>query len=215
MELLASIFTLYRERAGWFLGLLGAHAALAATAVALAGTLGLALGVAIAEHRRFAPLVIGVCNVCYTIPAISLLGLLLPFLGIGNKTAVAALVIYGMMPMVRNTYTGITGIDPDILEAARGMGSTRMQMLWRIKLPLAMGVILTGLRSMVVMTISVGSIASFIGAGGLGTAVFRGITMNNQAMTFAGSLLIALLALAADFVLGLAEKHYKKKRRMD
>ena len=173
------------------------------------------MGVFIAEHRKLAPFVIGICNVFYTIPSISLLGLLIPFLGIGNFTAVTALSIYGMMPMVRNTYTGITGIDRDILEAARGMGSTKWQVLWRVKLPLAVSVILTGLRSMVVMAVAMGGIASFVGAGGLGVAIYRGITIYDPAMTFAGSLLIAALALAADLLLGLAEKIYKKKRRMD
>ena len=110
------------------------------------------------------------------VPAISLLGILIPFLGIGNKTAVAALTVYALMPMVRNTYAGLTAIDSDIVEAARGMGSTRAQILFRVKLPLALGVILAGLRNMVVMSISVCSVASFIGAGGLGVAIYRGIS---------------------------------------
>lgn len=214
MEFIGSIFALYWERADWFLGLLGTHMLLSGIAIGIAGVAGLAVGVLISEFRKAAPVVIGVCNVCYTIPSISLFGLLIPFLGIGNPTAVTALTIYAMMPMVRNTYTGMTGIDRDILEAARGMGSTRWQVLWRVKLPLAVSVILTGLRSMVVMTIAVGGIASFVGAGGLGVAIYRGITMYDPAMTFAGSLLIAAFALVSDLLLGLAEKIYKKKRRM-
>ncbi len=214
MEFIGSIFTLYWERADWFLGLLGTHMLLSGIAIGIAGVAGLGIGVLISEFRKVAPVVIGICNVCYTIPSISLFGLLIPFLGIGNPTAVTALTIYAMMPMVRNTYTGITGIDRDILEAARGMGSTRWQILWRVKLPLAVSVILTGLRSMVVMTIAVGGIASFVGAGGLGVAIYRGITMYDPAMTFAGSLLIAAFALLADLLLGFAEKIYKKKRRM-
>ena len=215
MEFLASVFRLYQERAGWFLELLGTHILLSGIAIGIAGILGLCMGVFIAELRKLSPFVIGICNVFYTIPSISLLGLLIPFLGIGNFTAVTALSIYGMMPMVRNTYTGITGIDRDILEAARGMGSTKWQVLWRVKLPLAVSVILTGLRSMVVMAVAMGGIASFVGAGGLGVAIYRGITIYDPAMTFAGSLLIAALALAADLLLGLAEKIYKKNRRMD
>ena len=116
--------------------------------------------------------------------------------------------------MVRNTYAGLTSTDPDIVEAARGMGSTRLQTLLRVKLPLAMGVILAGLRNMVVMAISVCSIASFIGAGGLGVAVFRGINTYNPVMTFAGSILIALLAILCDFLLGRLEKHFKRKWRI-
>ena len=161
MELLSSIVSLFHDRAGWFLGLLGAHIALAFSAIFMAGIIGLVLGILISEKQRFAPAVMGVCNVLYTIPSISLLGILIPFTGIGNKTAVIALTIYGIMPMVRNTYAGITGVDPDIIEAAKGMGSTEKQILFRIKLPLAMGVILAGIRNMVVMVIAVTGIASF------------------------------------------------------
>ena len=211
MELLREIFALYAERADWFAGLLLAHMGLALTAILLSGTLGLLIGVAIAQHPRVAPPVIGVCNMLYTIPAISLLGILIPFSGIGNKTAVIALTIYGIMPMVRNTYVGLTSLDPDILEAAEGMGSTRMQALFRVKLPMAAGVILAGGRNMVVMTISVAGIASFVGAGGLGVAIYRGITIYNPAMTAAGSVLIALLAIACDLALGALERYFKKR----
>ena len=214
MEFIRSVIALYAERWQWFLGLLGDHIRLALTAIIISGLLGLMIGVWISDRPKLAPAVIGVCNVLYTIPAISLLGILIPFFGIGNRTAVTALVIYGMMPMVRNTYTGIVNVDPDIIEAAVGMGSTKRQLLTRIKLPMALSVILAGLRSMVVMTISVGGIASFIGAGGLGVAIYRGITIYNPAMTFAGSLLIALTAIVADLLLGTAEKRYRKKRRM-
>ena len=153
----------------------------------------------------------GVCNVLYTIPAIALLGILIPFSGIGNKTAVIALTIYGIMPMVRNTYVGLTTLDPDILEAARGMGSTGTQALFRVKLPMAAGVILAGVRNTVVMTISVAGIASFVGAGGLGVAIYRGITIYDPAMTAAGSILIALLAIVCDLALGALERYFKKR----
>lgn len=211
MELLSSIVSLFHDRAGWFLGLLGAHIALAFSAIFMAGIIGLVLGILISEKQRFAPAVMGVCNMLYTIPSISLLGILIPFTGIGNKTAVIALTIYGIMPMVRNTYAGITGVDPDIIEATKGMGSTEKQILFRIKLPLAMGVILAGIRNMVVMVIAVTGIASFVGAGGLGVAIYRGITIYNPAMTAAGSILIALLALISDFLLGKLEKYFRKR----
>lgn len=214
MGFFKDVIILYAGRWRWFLELLEEHILLTAAAVAVSGVLGLLIGIWISGRRRLAPTIIGICNVLYTIPAISLLGILIPFLGIGNRTAVTALVIYGMMPMVRNTYTGITNVDRDIIEAAVAMGSTKRQLLLRIKLPMALSVILTGLRSMVVMTISVGGIASFIGAGGLGVAIYRGITIYNPAMTFAGGLLIALTAIIADLLLGMAEKRYKTKRRM-
>jgi len=179
--------------------------------IAMSGMIGLLTGIWIAEHPRIAPPVMGVCNVLYTIPAISLLGILIPFSGIGNKTAVIALTVYGIMPMVHNTYVGLTTLDPDILEAARGMGSTGTQALFRVKLPMAAGVILAGVRNMVVMTISVAGIASFVGAGGLGVAVYRGITIYDPAMTAAGSILIALLAIVCDLALGALERYFKKR----
>lgn len=139
------------------------------------------------------------------------LGILILFTGIGNRTAVIALVLYGIMPMVRNTYAGLTSLDPDIIEAAVGMGSTKLQTLLRVKLPMAAGVIVAGVRNMVVMTISVAGIASFVGAGGLGVAIYRGITIYNPAMTAAGSILIALLAIICDLALGALEQYEKKK----
>ncbi len=147
--------------------------------IAIAGTLGLLIGIFIAEHRRFAEPVIAVCNVFYTIPAIALIALLIPIAGIGAKNAVIAIILYGLMPMVRNTYTGITSISPELLDAAVGMGSTPRQILMRIKLPLASATILAGVRTLAVMSIATGSIAAFIGGGGLGEAIFRGITMYN------------------------------------
>ena len=203
--MLQAIFALYCDRGSWFLELLAQHIALVGTAILIAGAVGLLVGIFLAEHDRIAPLVIGICNVIYTIPSISLLGMLIPFLGIGDKTAVTALCIYGIMPMVRNTYTGMKSIDPSVIEAARGMGGTGSQILWRIKLPLASRVILAGVRNMVVMLIAMGGIASYIGAGGLGVAVFRGISIYNLALTFAGSVMIAGLALLADLILNCIE----------
>lgn len=211
MELLVQIVTLFQERGSWFLGLVGAHIALALSAIIMASAIGLALGILISEKEGLAPAVLGVCNVLYTIPSISLLGILIPFTGIGDRTAIIALTIYGVMPMVRNTYAGIKGVDADILEAARGMGSTKAQLLLRIKLPLAAGVIMAGVRNMVVMVIAVTGIASFVGAGGLGVAIYRGITIYNPAMTAAGSLLIALQALVSDLLLGRLERHFRKR----
>lgn len=211
MELLKEIVTLYTTRADWFAELLLGHMELALTAILLSGSIGLLIGIVISEHPRIASPVMGICNVLYTIPSISLLGMLIPFTGVGNRTATIALVIYGIMPMVRNTYAGLTSVDQDIIEAAVGMGSTRMQTLLRVKLPMAAGIIVAGVRNMVVMTISVAGIASFVGAGGLGVAIYRGITIYNPAMTAAGSILIALLAIVCDLALGALEQYEKKK----
>ena len=211
MELLKEILQIYMERREWFLELFGQHLKIAGIAIALAGIMGLLLGIFIAEKEFMAPVILTLANIFYTIPSISLLGILIPFTGIGDKTAIIALTLYGLMPMIRNTYTGICGVSQEIIQAARGMGSTDIQILWRIKLPLALGVILAGVRNMVVMTLSVTAIAAFIGAGGLGVAIYRGITIYNAALTFAGSVLIALLALIADLLLGILENYVKKR----
>lgn len=200
-----------------FLGLLWEHLEISLVAILIALVFGGLVGILISEFQKSAKPTLGVINFLYTIPSISMLGFLIPFSGVGNATAIIALTVYALLPMVRSTYTGLTNVDPAILEAAKGMGSTRFQVLWRVKLPLALPVILSGIRSMVTMTIALAGIASFIGAGGLGVAIYRGITTNNAAMTMVGSLLIALLALVMDFLLGVAERritrHGRKAKR--
>lgn len=213
--MLKAIFDLYVVRWRFFLDLTWEHIQLSFIAIAAAIVVGLVLGIWVSEYRKWAPWVMGLTNFIYTIPSIALFGFLIPVSGIGNTTAIEALAVYALLPMVRNTYTGITGIDPEILEAAKGMGSTPMQVLWKIKLPLAFPMILSGIRNMVVMTIALAGIAAFIGAGGLGVAIYRGITTNNSVMTVAGSLLIALLALLTDFLIGKYEKRIKRKRRLE
>ncbi len=191
---------------GFFGSLLVEHVEISAIAIAVAVVLGGIVGILISEFEKSAKPTLGVINFLYTIPSISMLGFLIPFTGVGNATAIIALIIYALLPMVRNTHTGLSTIDPSILEAAKGMGSTPMQVLFKIKIPLAMPVIMSGIRNMAIMTIALAGIASFIGAGGLGTAIYRGITTNNAAMTMVGSLLIAVLALVVDFLLGIIEK---------
>lgn len=204
--MLQSMWSIFIERNDFFLKLLWEHLEISLLASVIAILLGGTLGILISEYQKSAKSTLSVINFLYTIPSISMLGFLIPFSGIGNTTAIIALTIYALLPMVRNTYTGITTIDPLIIEAATGMGSTRGQVLFKIKLPLALPIMMSGIRNMVTMTIALAGIASFIGAGGLGVAIYRGITTNNAAMTMVGSLLIALLALLMDFVLGFIEK---------
>lgn len=194
------------SRWAFFRHLLVEHIEISLTAIVIAIVLGGIAGILISEYQRAAKPTLSVINFLYTIPSISMLGFLIPFSGIGNATAVIALIIYALLPMVRSTYTGITGVDPAIIEAAEGMGSTQGQILRRIQIPLALPVIMSGIRNMATMTIALAGIASFIGAGGLGVAIYRGITTNNTAMTLVGSLLIAVLALLVDFLLGIAER---------
>lgn len=204
--MVSSVITLFTTRSDFFLTLLLQHLALSGCAVIIAIVLGGAIGILIERYRSSSKVALGIINFVYTIPSIALFGLLIPFSGIGNGTAIIALTVYALLPMVRNTYTGLSGIDPAILQAAQGMGSTRCQTLWRIKVPLAAPVILAGIRSMTTMTIALAGIASFIGAGGLGVAIYRGITTNNMPLTVGGSLLIAVLALLVDAALGAVEK---------
>lgn len=185
---------------------------IAATSIIIAGVLGLGIGVFISEFSKSSKPVMGLVNFIYTIPSISLLGFLIPVSGIGDTTAIIALTVYALLPMVRNTHTGLTNVSPLLIEAATGMGSTKLQVLYKIKLPLAMPIILAGIRNMAVMTIALAGIASFIGAGGLGVAIYRGITTNNKAMTIAGSLLIAILAIIVDMLIGIIEKRVQKHR---
>lgn len=212
--MIKGIFSLYVDRWPLFLNLTWEHIQISAISIAGAIVIGLLLGIFASQYRKSASPILGLTNLLYTIPSIALFGFLIPFSGIGNTTAIIALTVYALLPMVRNTYTGITGIDHEIIEAARGMGSTPFQILWKIKLPLAYPVILSGIRNMMVMTIALTGIAAFIGAGGLGVAIYRGITTNNSAMTLAGSILIALLALLADWGVGRYERHIKRKRRL-
>lgn len=208
---MTKLFQILWDRRDFFVICLLEHIRISLTAVICAGILGLVIGILISSHRKAAGVILGMINVVYTIPSISLLGFLIPFTGIGNKTAVIALTVYGLLPIVRNTYTGLTTIDAGMIEVADGLGSDAGQLLRRIKFPLALPVILSGFRNMVVMIIAMSGIASFIGAGGLGVAIYRGITTYNMTLTAAGSLLIALFALGSDWILGRVEKAAHKK----
>lgn len=211
--MIKEMWQLFVEKSDFFIDLLWQHIEISLVAILIAILIGGAMGILIGEYQKAAKPTLGVINFLYTIPSISMLGFLIPFSGVGNATAIIALTVYALLPMVRNTHTGITNVDESIVEAARGMGSTKAQILFKIKLPLAMPVILSGIRNMVTMTIALAGIASFIGAGGLGVAIYRGITTNNSAMTMVGSLLIAILALAFDFVLGFIERRISKRSK--
>jgi osmoprotectant transport system permease protein len=180
---------------------------LAAMAIALA--IGLPLGIALVRRSTLRRWVLGTANVIQTIPSLALFGFLIPvpFLGgIGATTAIVALMLYALLPILRNTYTGIAGVDPAVLEAARAMGMTPRQVLWQIELPLSMGVILAGVRVATVLCIGVATIAAAVGAGGLGVFIFRGVAMVNNSVILAGAIPAALLAIGADLLLGAVER---------
>lgn len=209
--MILDVFKLYADRWEFFLELLLQHILITLTAVVIITVLGLTIGVLMTKNELMASVTLTVTNFLYTIPSIALFGILVTITGIGNKSAIVALIIYGLLPMIRNTYVGIKEVDPQMIESAVGMGTTERQLLFRIQLPQALPVIMSGFRTMVVMTIALGGIASFIGAGGLGVAIYRGISTYFPEMIIAGSLLVALLAIFIDWLLQLSEKRLTRR----
>ena len=185
------------------------HLWLVAVSSGLAILIGVPAGILLTRRPGLRTPIIGFANVVQTIPSLALFGFLipLPFIGgIGARTAIVALVLYGLLPIIRNTYTGIAAVDPAVREAARGMGMTDAQVLWIVELRLAAPVILAGVRIAVVLAVGIGTIAAAIGGGGLGEFIFRGVAMVNSAVILAGAVPAALLALAADGGLHLLER---------
>jgi osmoprotectant transport system permease protein len=194
-----------------FLSLTLEHLFLVALSTGIAIIVGVPLGILLTRRPRLGPPVLGLANVFQTIPSLALFGLLIPipFIGgVGARTAVLALVLYALLPIIRNTYAGIQGVDPSVREAGRGMGMTDLQLLSMVEIPLAFGVILAGVRVATVISVGVATIAAAIGAGGLGEFIFRGVAMVNNTLILAGAIPAALMALAADFLIGRLERRF-------
>lgn len=188
------------------------HLALVVIAMIFAIFIGVPLGMALVRRRALRGAALGIANVFQTIPSLALFGFLIPipFIGgIGRRTAIVALVVYALLPILRNTYVGLASVDPAVLEAAEAMGMTERQILWRVRLPLSLSVILAGIRTATVITVGVATIAAAIGAGGLGTFIFRGVAMISNTVILAGAIPAALLAIVADLALGWAERRLK------
>lgn len=200
------LFEFYARHAGEVWLLLGQHVGLVAISTAIASTLGLPLGVLVARRPAWRRPVLGLANVFQTIPSLALFGLLIPVFGIGAWTAITALVLYALLPIVRNTYAGIAGVDPAVREAGRGMGMTDGELLRLVELPLAAGVILAGVRIATVVSVGIATIAAAIGAGGLGVYIFRGVATVDDTLILAGAIPAALLAVLADAGLGFVER---------
>ncbi|MCT4632917.1 MAG: ABC transporter permease [Firmicutes bacterium] len=205
------LFKLYAERSSFFAELFLEHIVLTGMAISVITVIGISVGILITRNDTLANMVISIVNFIYTIPSVALFGILVSISGVGNSSALIALIIYGLLPMIRNTYVGIKEVDELVVESAVAMGSTRKQLLFKIQLPMALPVIMAGFRTMVIMTIALGGIASFIGAGGLGVAIWRGITTNNTLLTLGGSLLVAFLAITTDLVLEIFEKNIRNR----
>ena len=185
------------------------HIQLAGISTLIAAFVGIPLGILITRVPSLSKLIIGSANVIQTIPSLALFGFLIPAPWIGERAsrlAILALALYCLLPLIRNTYAGIRGVDPAVVEAGRAMGLTDRQLLFQVELPLASGVIVAGVRIAVVLSIGLATIAAAIGAGGLGEFIFRGLAMVSNQVILAGAVPAALLALAADFLLGLLER---------
>ena len=191
------------------LALTGEHLLLVLVSTLLAVVIGVPLGVALTRRPRLARPVLGFANVVQTIPSLALFGFLIPLPlvgGIGARTAIAALVVYALLPILRNTYTGILSVDPAVIESATGLGMTPGQRLRQVELPLALPVVIAGVRIATVISIGLATIAAAIGAGGLGVLIYRGVAIVDHRLILAGAVPAALLALAADAGLGLFER---------
>lgn len=185
------------------------HITLAGVSTLIAALVGIPLGIVITRIPQLSKPILGSANVIQTIPSLALFGFLLPAPWIGERAgrlAILALALYCLLPLIRNTYAGIQSVDAAVVEAGRAMGLTDRQLLFQVELPLASGIIVAGVRIAVVLSIGLATIAAAIGAGGLGEFIFRGLAMVNNQVILAGAIPAALLALAADFLLGLLER---------
>jgi osmoprotectant transport system permease protein len=190
------------------------HLWLVGISTLLAVLIGIPLGIVSAHWPVWNKPVLGSANIIQTIPSLALFGFLLPVPWLGSsadRLAIVALTLYALLPVIRNTYTGIRGVDAAVVEAGRGMGLTDGQLLWQVELPLALSVILSGVRVAVVVSVGLATIAAAIGAGGLGEFIFRGLAMVNNQLILAGAIPAAVLALTADFGLGWLERRLRPR----
>lgn len=187
------------------------HMQISAIAVGLALLIGVPLGILAAKVRAIGFVVLGAVSVIYTVPTLAMFGLMIPFLGIGLVPALVAITLYSLLPIVQNAYTGIVSVRPDVREAGVGLGMSGWQLLLRVELPLSLLVLFAGIRVSIVNAVGLATLASLIGAGGLGDLVFRGISVVSLTVVMAGSLPIIVLAVAADLVMKAAERRMARR----
>jgi len=195
-----------RENLGELVTLLVEHVFITAQTVAIAVPIAVTLGIAITYDDRAATAVLWLAGIAMTIPSLAAFGLLIPFLGIGAPPVIFTLVLYSQLPVIRNTYVGLTGIEESTIQAGRGLGMTRGQRLKRIQIPKALPIILAGVRNAVVIVVGVAAVGAFIGAGGLGDYIFEGIRSDNPVMTVVATIVVSILALAADYGIATIEQ---------
>ena len=201
-----TFFAVLFERRGQILTQLVEHLQLTFAAMALAVAVGVAVGVLLTRCRRLAVPVLGAASVVQTVPSLALLALMIPLLGIGTRPAVAALFLYAVLPILRNTYTGIREVDPAIIEVGRGMGMTGWQILWRVQIPLCVPIVMAGVRTSAAICVGIATLCTFIGAGGLGSTIMEGMQSRGNQLILAGVLPAILLALALDGLCALIQR---------
>jgi osmoprotectant transport system permease protein len=209
-----NVFRFMLENRDQVLQLTLEHLRLVGLSTLFAAVVGIPLGIFIAHRQPFQKIVLGGANVIQTIPSLALFGFLLPAPWIGDRAtrlAILTLALYALLPIIRNTFTGIRGVDPSVVEAARGMGLTDSQLLFQVELPLALSVILSGVRVAVVISVGLATIAAAIGAGGLGEFIFRGLAMVDNTVILAGAIPAAALALLMDFGIGWLENRLQPR----
>lgn len=202
---MSEFFQYVGNNSGQVLSLLWEHIYLTIFSVFVATVIGVPLGIFISKNKNLAKPIIGFANVMQAIPSLALLGFLIPFIGIGSTPAIVMVVLYSLLPIIKNTYTGLANIDKDILEAAKGIGLTSRQTMTKIQLPLAMPVIMAGIRISAVTAVGLMTIAAFVGAGGLGYLVFSGVSSVDNNMILAGAIPACILALIIDYLIGKIE----------
>jgi osmoprotectant transport system permease protein len=209
-----NLWQFFRENQAQVLELTLEHLGMVGISMLIAVLIGIPLGILITRRPGWNKPVLGSANVIQTIPSLALFGILLPVPWIGaraERLAILALTLYALLPLIRNTYAGIKGVDPAVVEAGRGMGMSDGQVLWQLELPLALGVILAGIRVATVISVGLATIAAAVGAGGLGEFIFRGLASVNNQLILAGAIPAALLALFADISLGWLENRLSRR----
>ena len=207
MNTLQQLLYYYRENAGYVFEQFTRHFLISIYGVLFAAIVAIPLGFWIARHKKLADWIIGAANVIQTIPSLALLSILMLGLGLGSDTVIATVFLYSLLPIIKNIYTGVRNVDAALLDTGKGMGMTRMQLTYLVELPLSLSVIMAGLRNALVVAIGITAIGTFIGAGGLGDIISRGVNATNgTAIILAGAIPTALMAVLADWLLGLMEK---------
>jgi osmoprotectant transport system permease protein len=201
-----SVIDYFIKNIGLILKLTIEHIEITLIAVAISTVIGVAIGIFITRRQQAAATIIGIAGILYTIPSLALFGILIPFIGIGLKPTLIALILYSQLALIRNTFVGIIHIDPSIREAGKGMGMSNWQFLRMVEIPVALPVIMAGIRTAAVMNIGTATIAAYIGAGGLGWLIFRGIASVNSEQIIAGAVPVILLAVGVDYSFILLER---------